>query len=194
VTHLHTQQAEIAARWPGMGMTSMLGALVEQESGWRERATLKTSREEGVGLGQFPRACTADGRLRFDALAEVSRLNPSLAAWTLANRHDLRLQLRAVLVKVRACHVRPVRDDYNALAMCDAARHGGEGGVMAERRLCAQVPGCDPGRWFGHVEHHSTKSRTKWQGYGLSAYDINRTHVRNVMVVRRAKYVLVTVA
>lgn len=192
VTHLPTLQAEIAARWPGMGMPSMLGALVEQESGWRERATLKTSREEGVGLGQFTRAYTADGRLRFDALAEVSRLDPSLAAWTWANRYDPRLQLRAVVVKVRTCHARLarlVRDDYNALAMCDAAYNGGEGGVMSERRLCAQVAGCDPGRWFGHVEHYSTKSRAKWQGYGLSAYDINRTHVRNVMVVRRAKYV-----
>lgn len=192
VAHLPTLQAEITARWPMMPMPSVLGALVEQESGWRERATLKTSREEGVGLGQFTRAYTADGRLRFDALAEVSRLDPSLSAWSWADRYNPRLQLRAVVVNVRTCHARLsrlVRDDYNALAMCDAAYNGGEGGVRAERRLCARVAGCDPGVWFGNVEAHSTKSRARWHGYGASAFEINRGHVRNVMIVRRPKYV-----
>lgn len=190
--YLPVLQDEIGARWPGMPMPSMLGALVEQESGWRPRATLHTAREDGVGLGQFTRAYASDGRLRFDALAEVSALDPSLSGWSWADRYNPRLQLRAVVVKVRTCYARLarlVRDDYNALAMCDAAYNGGEGGVMAERRLCAQMAGCDPGRWFGHVEAHSTKSRARWNGYGASAFEINRTHVRNVMLVRRPKYV-----
>jgi len=190
--YLPVLQDEIGARWPGMPMPSVLAALVEQESGWRPRATLHTAREDGVGLAQFTRAYGADGRVRFDALAEVSRLDPSLAGWSWADRYNPRLQLRGAVVKVRTCHARIsrlVHADYDALAMCDAAYNGGEGGLLAERRLCAQVAGCDPGRWFGHVELHSTKSRAKWQGYGLSAFDINRTHVRNVMVVRRAKYV-----
>lgn len=183
---------EIGARWPGMPMPSMLGALVEQESGWKPGATLKTTREEGAGYGQFTRAYRADGSLRFDALAEVIRLDPSLKGWAWTDRYNPRMQLRAVTVKVRDCHRRLSRladDDYNALAMCDAAYNGGEGGLMAERRLCAAVGGCDPGQWFANVELHSGKSRTKWQGYGASAYDINRTHARNVMVVRRGKYV-----
>ncbi len=192
VTGLPILQEEIRSRWPGMPMPSVLGALVEQESGWRERATLKTSREEAVGLGQFTRAYAADGRLRFDALAEVTRLDPGLAGWTWADRYNPRLQLRAVTVKVRECARRLERmgvDAYNRLALCDSAYNGGEGGMLAERRLCAGVPGCDPAKWFGHVELHSNKSRAKWHGYGASAYDINRTHVRNVMIVRRAKYV-----
>lgn len=72
--------------------------------------------------------------------------------------------------------------------MCDAAYNGGLGGVYAERRLCAAAPACNPDRWFGNVEQHSTKSRAKWHGYGASAFEINRTHVKNVMVVRRPKY------
>ncbi|MBI5920265.1 MAG: hypothetical protein HY847_01300 [Betaproteobacteria bacterium] len=183
---------EIDLRWATLPMRSVLGAQVEQESGWKERATLKTSREEGVGYGQFTRAYRADGSLRFDALAEVRALDPGLAGWTWANRYDPRLQLRAVVVKNRGCYqrLRPlVADYYNALAMCDAAYNGGEGGVYAERRLCAAVAACDARLWFGHVEQHSTKSRAKWQGYGASAFEINRTHVRNVMLVRRGKYV-----
>lgn len=49
---------------------------------------------------------------------------------------------------------------------------------------------CDADQWFGHVELHSVKSREKWQGYGQSAYDINREHVRNTVPLhsRRMKY------
>jgi hypothetical protein len=60
-----------------------------------------------------------------------------------------------------------------------ARRHG----------VCHATPGCNPAHWFGHVEHTSTKSRARWQGYGASPFDINRTHVRNVMIVRRPRYV-----
>lgn len=182
---------EIGARWPSMPMPSMLGALVEQESRWKPAATLKTEREEGAGYGQFTRAYRADGSLRFDALADVIALDPSLSGWVWADRYNPRMNLRAITVKVRDCYRRLSRltDGYNALAMCDAAYNGGEGGLMAERRMCAQAAGCDPGKWFSHVELHSTKSRTKWHGYGQSAYDINRTHVRHVMVDFRPKYV-----
>lgn len=184
-------KAEIGARWSGLSMPSVLGAQIEQESSWKPGARLKTSREEGAGLGQFTRAWTTDGRLRFDAIAEVSRLDPSLAGWTWDDPYNVRYQLRAVVVKNRACYLklRPLlNDDYNALAMCDAAYNGGLGGVYTERRLCASAEGCDPDRWFGHVELHSGKSRAKWQGYGQSAFEINREHVRNVLVVRRPKY------
>lgn len=191
VMHLPTLRAEIAARWQAMPIPSMLGALVEQESGWRERATLKTAREEGVGLGQFTRAYRADGSLRFDAHAEVVRSDPSLAGWTWADRYNPRMQLRAVVIKVRDCYRRVsrlVEDDYDTLAMCDSAYNGGEAGLYGERRLCAAAGGCNPGMWFGHVEQHSAKSRAKWQGYGKSAFEINRGHVRAVMIERRPKY------
>lgn len=192
VQHLPTLLAEIDARWPGLVMPSVLAAQVEQESGWKVTATLKTNREEGAGLGQFTRAYRADGSLRFDALAETRALDPALSGWTWANRFDPVYQLRGVVVKNRTTfnRLRPLLDDdQNALAMMDAAFNGGLTGVLAERRLCSQVDGCDPDKWFGHVELHSTKSRAKWHGYGLSAFDINRQHVRNVMVVRRAKYI-----
>jgi hypothetical protein len=44
-----------------------------------------------------------------------------------------------------------------------------------------------PGEWFGNVELHCLKSRQPLYG-GRSACDINREHVRNVMLVRPAKY------
>jgi hypothetical protein len=182
---------EIGLLWPDLTMASVLAAQVEQESGWKPSARLKTEREEGAGYGQFTRSYRADGSLRFDALAEVASMDPSLKHWTWADRYNPRMQLRAVVVKNRGCYWRVAKlaaDDYNTLAMCDSAYNGGEGGLMAERRLCGQTAGCDPARWFGNVERTSTKSTAKWHGYGMSARDINRTHVVNVMVKRRPKY------
>ena len=182
---------EVEYRWPTLSMPSVLGAQVEQESNWNPNARLHTAREDGVGYGQFTRAYTADGKLRFDALSEVAVMDPSLKNWTWADRYNPRLQLRAVVVKNRGCywHISKfAANEFNGLAMCDSAYNGGEGGLMQERRLCAQTKGCDPSRWFGMVENTSTKSTKKWHGYGQSASDINRTHVRNVMLTRRLKY------
>lgn len=191
VQHLPILAAEIDAAWPALPLRSVLAAQVEQESRWQPQAELKTEREYGFGLGQFTVAYRADGSERFNAWREVRELDPALAGWQWEDRHDVRLQLRAVVVKNRACF-RKLRtlldDDWNALAMCDAAYNGGLGGVYAERRLCEAAPFCDPDRWFGHVERHSAKSRAKWHGYGKSAFEINREHVKNVMIVRRAKY------
>ena len=72
-------------------------------------------------------------------------------------------------------------DDLNRLAMCDAEYNGGRGGLAQDRQLCKLTKGCDPNQWFGHVELHSNKSREKWQGYGQSAFDINRAHVRGTV-------------
>ncbi|XVJ69903.1 MAG: lytic murein transglycosylase [Rhizobacter sp.] len=195
--------AEIDRAWPAMPMRSYLGALVEKETCitlthrycWSTTARLKTAREEGAGLGQLTRAYTSDGRLRFDALEQAKQLDPiglaDLGWHNVYSRADL--NLRAMVLMLRDCDRRLQQltsvDAYNRVAMCDAAYNGGMGGLMADRRLCAITPKCDPQRWFGHVELYSTKSRTKWQGYGQSAFDINRGHVHHTLVLRRPKYV-----
>lgn len=195
---------EIDQHWPQAPRRSYVGALIEKESCitlehrhcWSPAARLKTSREEGAGLGQITRAWSASGALRFDALAETRAMDPrALQELTWANvyaRADL--GVRAILVKLRDCHRRfeqlGIADDMARLAFCDAAYNGGLGGVQQERQLCALTAGCDPAQWFDHVEHHSNKSRTKWQGYGASAFDINRAHVRATVLLepRRWRY------
>ena len=72
--------------------------------------------------------------------------------------------------------------------MMDAAYNSGFGSVLQRRRLCANMAGCDPARWFGGLEKASGQSRRRQAGYGQSFADITNTHVRNVMVLRRAKY------
>jgi hypothetical protein len=191
-----------AAYWPEHPMPSYFGALIEQESCislthsrcWNSRAQLKTAREEGAGLGQFTRAYDSAGSLRFDAIAEVRALDPNgLAEFTWASVYQRAdLSMRAILVKVRDCYRRLAQQTTAAgadlVAFCDAAYNGGLGGLLQDRRLCDLDPSCDPQRWFGHVERFSSKSRQKWQGYGKSAFEINREHVVNALNLRRPKY------
>jgi hypothetical protein len=100
------------------------------------------------------------------------------------------LQLRAIVLMSRGNYQnlrRVIADPHAALAFSDAAYNGGMGGVQADRRACNLKRGCDPQRWFGNVELTCTKSRAAL--YGLrSACDINREHVRNVMLLRSPKY------
>lgn len=195
--------AQIDQYWPTMPVRSHMGSLIEQETCislkhrycWSPTAKLKTSREEGAGLGQLTRAWSSSGALRFDALQEVKSMDPTALRelnWdSVYSRVDL--NMRAILVKLKDCDSKlsklTAADPYNRTAFCDAAYNGGMGGLLTDRKLCAFSRGCDPQRWFDHTEHHSNKSRAKWQGYGLSAFEINREHVKMAMVVRRPKYV-----
>lgn len=194
-------KAEQSRLWPDHAAPQYLGALVEVESCvtlrakhcWNPAAQLKTEREEGAGLGQITRAYGPSGAVRMDALAEVKKLDSSLAELSWSNvyaRPDL--QLRAIVVMNRDCERRlskMVSNKIERLRMCDAAYNGGFGGMQAERRACGQRVGCDPQQWFAHVEGVCLKSREKWKGYARSACDINRDHVRDVTVTRAPKYI-----
>jgi hypothetical protein len=183
--------------WPDHPDPPALAGLVEQESCvslrsarcWNPAARLKTAREEGAGMGQVTRAWRADGTLRFDSLAEaVARYGADLdgLSWgTVYTRPDL--QLRAMVLMARDA-ARPFRRAPGWLHFGDAGYNGGVTGVQRERRACAVAEDCDPGLWFGHVEHHCLKSRRPLYA-GRSACDINREHVRNVFGPRRAGYV-----
>ncbi|MBS0370211.1 MAG: lytic murein transglycosylase [Proteobacteria bacterium] len=193
VTYLPVLQGELRAHWPDVPLPSALAAQVEQETCaslrsakcWSPHAELRTSREYGFGLGQL--TVTP----RFDNFAEARKLDASLRDWQFADRYDPARQLRVLVLMDRAAFraLRSVPDGRERLAMAFSAYNGGLGGVLQDRRLCASVPGCDPARWFGHVELHSLKARAKQAGYGQSFYDINRGYVRNVMITRRARYV-----
>lgn len=196
-TYGATLRAEQRAHWPSHPDPAILAALVEQESCaslksarcWNPAARLKSAREEGAGMGQITRAYRADGSLRFDALAGLrSQYGAELAGWSWDNvyqRPDL--QLRAVVLMSRDS-AQAFRGAPAWLAFGDAGYNGGVAGAQKERRACKLSNGCDPGQWFGHVELHCLKSRQPLYG-GRSACDINREHVRNVLLIRRAKYV-----
>jgi len=194
-------KAEQVRLWPAMPLPSALGAQVEQETCaslksrwcWSPRAELRTSREQGIGLGQLTRAFRADGSTRFDALAEIrARFPHELAGLSWDAPYDPGLQLRALVLKDRQGFqaVQGTATPGDRLAMAFSAYNGGLGGLASDRKACAGTPGCDPGRWFGHVERTSLKAKAAVPGYGKSFFAINREYVVNVMQVRRVRYLV----
>jgi hypothetical protein len=185
--------------WPDHPRPALLASLVEQESCvtlkhskcWQPTASLKSTREEGAGLGQITRAYRKDGSLRFDTISSLrEKYNSELGSLTWDNvysRPDL--QLRAIVLMSKDS-ARPFMGNGGWLAFGDAAYNGGVAGVQKERRACKMTQGCDPRQWFNNVETHCLKSRQPLYG-GRSACDINREHVRNVMLVRVKKYEIV---
>ena len=180
----------------------LLGGLVEQESCialtykscWNPKAELKTSREEGAGLGQITRAYDAQGNTRMDALKALTAKYPvQLAGLSWADvytRPDL--QLRALVLQEHDSFTSILRSVPNAgvvdkLAFTDAAYNGGYGGLQQDRRKCQLIRGCDPQVWFDNVEKSCSKSTAPIYG-NRSACDINREHVKMVMTVRSVKY------
>ncbi|WP_374353728.1 hypothetical protein [Chitinimonas sp.] len=150
---------------------------------WNPHAELKTAREYGFGLGQL--TVTS----RFNAFTDVRKLDRQLAGWQWHDRYDATSQLRALLVMDRACRryaAGAAGEDADAMML--ACYNGGGGGLVSDRALCRATPGCDPDRWWANVERTSNKSRKRWQGYGMSAFDINRAYPHNIIRVRSAKY------
>lgn len=189
-------KAEQLRYWPDHPDPAALYALVAQETGscpkakscWNPAARLKSSREEGAGMGQITRAYRADGSQRFDALAGLrGQYGDALGELSWDNVYARpELQLRAIVLMSRDA-ARPFRAAAEMLAFGDAGYNGGVGGVQKERRACALSARCDAGRWFGNVELHCLKSRQPLYG-NRNACDINREHVRNVMRVLKPLY------
>lgn len=183
--------------WPTHTHPELLASLAEQESCvylkspkcWSPSARLNTSKEEGAGIPQITRAYRADGTVRFDSLAQMRKTYPDLHEWSWENvyqRPDL--QLRALVLLVKENYNRfPTTAGLARFAFADAGYNGGPAGVQNERRACGLLEGCNPQEWFNHVERHCLKSRAALYGQ-RSACDINREHVRNVLLVRSAKY------
>jgi hypothetical protein len=190
---------EQMVNWPTMPQPWTLGGLVEQESCitlkhskcWNPRAELKTSREYGFGFGQVTVAYRANGAVRFDKFNELRSQYSSLRDWTWEGRYEPRYQLRAIVLMTLELwrKIPPAYSVEDHLAFTLSSYNGGVAALLQDRRLCSNTPGCDPGRWFGNVERTSLKSKVPQPQYGgKSWFDINRGHVRNVMLVRRAKY------
>lgn len=177
-----------------------LGGLIEVESCislkhskcWNPGAKLSTKRELGIGLGQITKAFNEDGSVRFDALTELRLRHPmelSEVSWrNIQDRPDL--QLRMVVLKSKDNYSYYRKSSYSnmdALAFADASYNGGVGGLNRERTACKMKAGCDPSKWFGHVELVCLKSKAILYGH-RSACDINREHVHDVLNIRMHKY------
>lgn len=192
-------ESETIRLMPDTPSIGYFGALIEHESClslkhsrcWLSTSELKTAREQGAGLGQLTRTWRADGSLRFDSLQEMKdRYNSELKELSWLNiKQKPELQIRAIVLMTRDNYKKlyVVKDPFARLAMADAAYNGGYGGLNKERMKCGLMAGCDPQYWFDHVEKQCLKSTKALYGQ-RSACDINRNHVKDVVITRLPKY------
>lgn len=188
-TYIPLLRAELAAHWQ-VSHGAIVAGQIEHETCsskrfcWNPRAELKTEREYGFGLGQLTITKS------FDNFKAAKALHVSLKDWNFSDRFDAIRQLRTMVLMDRNLYDRlSIKEVNERTAMMLAAYNGGFGGLDADRRLCGRIEGCNNQKWFGHVEQHSIKSRTKQGGYGRSFYDINREYVRRIVFDRSRKYV-----
>ena len=189
--HLPVLANEISAHWPSAPDWALFAGQVEQETCpslthrmcWSTTAGLKTDREQGHGLGQVTRTH------RFDALAEMRAQYPEQLkgwGWDSPTLNDPSYQLRALVLMDRRNYERITgAHPGDRMTMALVSYNGGLGGLSSDRRVCAATKGCDPSRWWGHVEHTSLKAKTAAKGYGLSFFEITRQYP--VLIAKRAE-------
>lgn len=166
----------ITLYWPEIPNRLFPAGVIMQESGWKEKATLKTSRELGCGLGQFTKTYDSQGRIRFDTLTDLTNASPTLRGWTWQDCYNVKYQLKAVVIKLkmgdRDCRA-AMNGPLNQLA-CDAAKYnGGAGSVTKRIRYCQAKKDCDPREWFNNLEKQCPQSNKRVAGYGESFCEIN---------------------
>lgn len=189
-------------KWGDFPTPSIFAAQTEKESCktlvhkdcWTPYAELKTPYEYGFGFGQITIAYDSkgNGTIRFNKFEELKKMDAELRNWDYADRFNAYKQFVALIilnhVNYKAlAHVK-FATETDKVAMMLAAYNGGLGGVTNEIKLCRDKPGCDPTRWFGHVETTTKKSKVKVGGYGNSSADINRIYPFDILYTRREKY------
>lgn len=176
----------------GIPFRGYFGALIQHESCittthsrcCSPKSQLKTSREEGAGLGQITKAFKPDGSIRFDKLDEMRKAYRDelheLSWKTIYDRPDL--QVRAIIILSRENHRRliSIKDDYERWSMTNLAYNGGIGAVNKARIACGLAKNCNPDAYWGHVERYNPKSTKPLYG-NRSAKDINQQHTKHIM-------------
>jgi hypothetical protein len=175
------------------------GGLIEHESCislkhkrcWSPTSELNTKREYSIGLGQLAKAFNEDGTVRFDSLTDLrNRYKKELhdLSWeTIKTRPDLQIRAIVLMTKNNYNNLFYITNEFERLAMSDAAYNGGLGGLQKDRRACSLAKGCDVQKWFNNVDRYCMKNKKILYG-NRSACDINRFHVTDVLNTRMVKY------
>ncbi len=186
--YLPVLSKSLDSNWPAAPLRHIPAGQVEQESSWKTKATLKTSRELGRGLVQMTIAYDAKGRERFNIYKDACRV-AALKTWDWRNDpYNPRCQLTFLVLQDRAnfCQVRPFFiDDTQAWKGALVCYNAGSGRWL-QRRRTAKVKGLPADRWDGGLDRAWTGGETALL-YGRPLYEAVNEYPR-VIFLRAAKY------
>lgn len=178
--HLPVLVEAFNQHWPDAPYRHYAAGQIEQESGWKERAELKTSREYGFGLGQITQTS------RFDNFREAQKLFP---AWRWEDRFNVRYQLGYAVITDRANFKRVSRlmvDDDSRWRALLVAYNAGFGTVLQRRALAIRT-GAPHDRWAGGLETVALPYEDRLL-YGRRLADRRNEYPRLICDVRAPKY------
>jgi hypothetical protein len=178
----------IDSQWPSMPMRQIAAGQVEQESGWKAHATLKTSRELGRGLTQMTVAYDSKGRERFNIYREACRAK-ALSAWDWQrDPYNVHYQLTFLVLQDRAnfVQVRPYfKDDAEAHKGSLVCYNAGSGRWLSRRNNARRL-GIPADRWDGGLDRAYGKGEAALL-YGRPLYAAVNEYPR-VIFKRSIKY------
>lgn len=150
-------------------------------------------REQGQGLGQMTRTWHRNGRIRFDTLTRLTKKYKTHLKglnWnTIYTAKRLQIRAIAFLLLENWNDIPKAVKPCDKLPMIFSAYNQGKGGLKQDRKLCGLTRGCNPNKWFGHVE------KVKRWGFGTrilvgrrTAHQVNRRHINKIIYKNRPKW------
>jgi hypothetical protein len=186
--YLSTLSQSIDKSWPGAPLRQITAGQIEQESSWKERATLKTSRELGRGLVQMTIAYDKDGKERFNIYKDAVR-NRQLAAWDWQrDPYNVPYQMRFLVIQDRAnfnmVRAYCINDDEGW--KCALVSYNAGSGRWLFRLKNARRQGLPADRWDGGLDRAYSKGEAALL-YGRPLYEAVNEYPR-VIFKRADKY------
>lgn len=152
--------------WGLNAPVAAMAAQIQQESAWRPDVCSAFA----CGLAQFtPSTAAWISGAYPTALGANQPFSSDWAIRALA-QYDYRLYAGAPWAK----------SECDRWAFALSGYNGGPGWITRDRRLCEAVGGCDPDKWFEHVERYTARSP--------SAAKENRSYPRRILLLYQVNY------
>jgi len=144
--HIPTLREAFKTQWPAAPLKHISCGQIEQESSWKENATLKTPRELGRGLVQM--TITKRFNIYLDAVKYKA-----LRGWDWQNDpYNTKYQLMFLVLQDRSNYSQSVAINERESWMMTLVRYNAGGGRIAARRRYATAQGTPTDRWIGGLE------------------------------------------
>lgn len=168
--YLPTLSRSINQHWAEAPYREVMPGQVEQESSWKETATLRTNRELGRGLTQLTITYNRDGSERYNAYRDAVAMAP-LSTWHWrSDPYNVQNQLTYLVLRDRNAFAQTrlmMINDAEAWKAALVAYNAGMGRVLS-RRVNAGVMGLSRSIWTGGLEHaHGQKENAILYGRPL---------------------------